>query len=594
MMDLQAFLCGESFDAQTFFGAHPVPQGGWIFRIYAPHAARVTLEGDFSRWVEVPPFRVHKGVYEFHHAQARAGQYYKYCVYSKRGVREERTDPYGFGMETPPKSASVLTDLRAFSWEDGDWMASRSLCHDRPLTIYELHPGTWLRHANGRTLTWQELADRLIPYLARFHFTHVELTPIGEHPTDGSWGYQCTGFFAPTARHGQPADFAAFVDALHRAGFGVIVDFVSVHFAPDRYGLRTLDGAALYESPRAGERRSEWGSFLFDHSRGPVRSFLQSAAAQWLETYHVDGLRFDAVSHLLYRQGRPDCGENTPGILFLQGMNRGLRQRFPTAMLMAEDSTLYPGTTRPLNEWGGLGFDYKWDMGWTHDALAYMQLPPSQRPGKPHLLTLGVRHGQEARWLLPFSHDDAAWKNLVGRMPGAEDSRLRQARLFLLFMVTHPGKKLVFMGTEHGMHGAWSLHHGPDWTLDEQPAWLGYGFFCEDLFRLAAENPALYTADEQPWAAQWLACDEGGSCLFALLRHSADHHVLAVMNFAAQRQTLALTLPGARGLTLLLHSDHIEYGGHTSAAAIPFAMAGERASFTLPHLSGMLLEVRYG
>ena len=355
-----------------------------------------------------------------------------------------------------------------------------------------------------------------------------------------------------------------------------------------------LDGSALYESAHTADRRSDWGSVLFDHGRGHVRSFLQSAALQWVERYHADGLRFDAVSHLLYRHGREEQGENTDGILFLQRLNRGLKQRHPDVLLIAEDSTRYPGTTAPLEVWGGLGFDLKWDMGWTHDALAYMQLSPAQRSGQGHLLTLGVRHAQDARWLLPFSHDNAAWRHLLACMPGAPEEQLAQARLFLLYMAASPGKKLIFMGTELGMDGAWSIRRGPDWTLDERTGWLGYGFFCEDLFRLIRENSALHAADEQPWGAEWRLADEGGSCLFGLLRHSADSHVLALMNFAPYAQTWRLPLPYARDIRLLLHSDWIEYDGHTSAVEAPFTLADGWLEFSLPRFSGLLAEIGFG
>ena len=591
-MELEAFLHGGSFDAGDHFGAHRHPDGGWVFRVYAPHAKQVTLEGDFSRWHEVAPVSVHKGVYEFRYLDAREGQCYKYCVYSKRGVREERADPYASGSECPPRNASVLRDLTGFAWHDGDWMAGRTTNTDRPLTIYELHSASWKKRG-GRWLSWRQLAEELVPWLRRFHFTHVELMPVAEYPMDGSWGYQCTGFFCPTARHGTPGDFAAFVDTLHREGFGVIVDFVCVHFASDRFALQLFDGAALYESRRAANRRSDWGSRYFDHGSGVVRSFLQSAAERWLSVYHVDGLRMDAVSHLLYSNGRPEDGENTDGLLFLQGLNRGLKERHPTAMLIAEDATAYPGTTAPLDTWGGLGFDYKWDMGWTYNVTGFLQAPPSERGGMSGRLTMGIGHARDARWMLVFSHDDASWRNLAERMPGVPDARLRQARLFLLLMIGHPGKKLLFMGTELAMGGSWSLRNNLNWRIDDDSAYLGYTFFVEDLLRLAAENDALFAADHEPWGAAWVCCNDGGNCIYGLLRHGHAHHVLAVMNFAAVQQSHDFALPNAASLSLLLHTDWIEYEGHTPLKSRPFRLENGRIFFTLPRYSGMLLEVGY-
>lgn len=588
-MNLKEYLRGESFDSYHFFGVHPHPDGGWIFRTYAPHAKAVTLEGDFSQWREIPPVAVRQGVYEFHYRDAAEGQLYKYCIYSKRGVREEHADPYGFGMEHPPRNASVIRDLSRITWSDERWMTKRTRNPEQPVSIYEMHAISWIRGIGN----WRNLAAKLIPYLKKFHFTHVELLPVGEHPMEGSWGYQCTGFFSPTARLGTAYDFASFVDSLHCAGIGVILDFVGVHFASDRYGLKMYDGAALYESKWPGSRRSDWGSFYFDHGKPAVRSFLQSAADYWLNIYHIDGLRLDAVSHLIYRNGKAENGENTEGILFLQGINAGLRRRFPSALLIAEDSSLYYGTTAPLDTWGGLGFDYKWDMGWTYDLFSYMQTAPAKRGGQSHLLTLGIRHRSDAKWLLPFSHDDAAWKNFYERMPGAEGSKLRQAKLALLYMGVHPGKKLIFMGTEQGVSGSWSLKNGMNWQLDEKTAFLEYGFFVEDLFSILRDNPALYEADQKDWGAQWVSCDDGGNGIYAMMRHSETRHVLTLMNFSAVGKEHEIHLPGAVSGKILLHTDWRDYGGRTAKRNRGYVIKDDQIHFRLPRFSGMMMEVFY-
>lgn len=437
-MNFNQFLSGDAFNAHSFFGVH-WEDGATVFRVYAPRAERVSLEGDFSGWTEWDPFSVQDGVWTFRIYNARLGQNYKYCVYSKRGKRQEHADPYGRGMGG--YGSSVIRDTDSYQFSDEEWMAQRSLNYDKPMVIYELHLASWLRDA-GHYVTYDGVADRLIAYLKAHRYTHVEFLPLNEHPLDSSWGYQATGFFSPTHRFGQPWQLMNLIDRLHQAGIGAILDFVTVHFAVDWYGLRTFDGSALYESNKVANRRSDWGSFFFEHTRGEVRSFLKSAANYWLETYHFDGLRFDAVSRLIYGHGEPENGENPGGLSFLREINAGLQRLHPTAMRIAEDSTLYPGVTRPVRD-GGLGFHYKWAMGWSFDTLNFFFLPPEQRADNRWQLTNALGYFGWERFLLPISHDvmNGSGLPLLSRIPGTGADKLRQVKLMYLFLAAHPGKR---------------------------------------------------------------------------------------------------------------------------------------------------------
>ncbi len=564
-MDLQEFYTGKAFDAYEYFGAHP-EAGGYVFRTYAPRARGVTVVGDFTDWKEVPMTQQYQsGIWSMQSEHAQPGHLYKYCIYGANG-RQEHCDPYGFGMELRPGACSVVRDLGEYRFTDEKWMAGRSRRYHEPLNIYELHLGSWKKtaaHQNRSSenakkdeepgqefCTYAGIADELISYLQEHHYNYVEFMPLSEHPFDGSWGYQNTGFFAPTARYGEAGQLMELIDRLHRAGIGAIMDFVPVHFAVDAYGLKEYDGTALYEYPNKDVGESEWGSCNFNHSRGEVASFLQSAANYWLEEYHFDGLRMDAVSRLIYWQGDEKRGENGSAVNFLKIMNQGLHARHPSAILIAEDSTAYPGVTREVNA-GGLGFDYKWDLGWMHDTLKYLKCHPYDRKNLRGNIMFSMMYAYNERFILPFSHDEVVHgkKTIIDKLYGTYEEKFAQAKVLYLYMMTHPGKKLNFMGNEMAMFREWDERREPDWDLLQYPAHADFHDFMIRLNALYLENQALWEADDAAEGFSWvdLGCEDPG--VFGYMRRPAGADqkkgLLVILNFSDEDAEISLRLSGS-------------------------------------------------
>lgn len=580
-MDKQAFFDGTMFDAYRWFGAH-LEGDTAVFRTFAPNASRITVTGACNGWGETGLTQDGRsGFWEGRVTGAVAGQFYKYRIYGANGTVTEHCDPYGFAMELRPGCCSVITELDEYTFTDAEWMKNRTASPDAPLNIYEMHLGSWRRSPDNENgwYRYDEIADLLIPYLQKNGFTHVEFLPLSEHPFDGSWGYQNTGFFAPTARYGTPAQLKALIDRLHQAGIGAIMDFVPVHFAVDSYGLARYDSTPLYEYPHVAVGESEWGSYNFIHSRREVRCFLQSAANYWLEEFHFDGLRMDAVSRLIYWQGDPARGVNGDTLAFLKMMNQGLKDRHPTALLLAEDSTAYPGVTKPLEQ-DGLGFDYKWDLGWMHDTLEYFQTPPDERPLYRGKLLFSMQYFPNEHYLLPLSHDEVVHGKaaIVQKMWGADlTDKYAQARAFYLYMFAHPGKKLNFMGNELGLRTEWSEAGELDWTYENGPF---HTFFCA-LCAAYRAHPALH-ADYAPDSFRWREPDPDAPCVFAFERRSADETLLAVCNFADE----VYTFDAPRGAELVLHTAWPQFGGDPDAAAL---LTGD--ALTLPAFSAALLRL---
>lgn len=563
-MDFYGFYTGQVFDAYTFLGAHP-DAGGTAFRTFAPGARAVELIAECTAWAPLPMQKIYDGnFWEVRAAHARPGMLYKYRVAGQDGRVVDHCDPYGFSMELRPQNASIVRDLAEYRFTDSAWMRARSDCKGGPLNIYEVHAGSW-RRPSDEPADWydyEQLAERLVPYVQQQGYNYIELLPLSEHPSDESWGYQNTGFFAPTSRYGTPRQLMAFVDACHQAGIGVLMDFVPVHFAVDDYALARYDGTALYEYPHDAVGRSEWGSCNFMHSRGEVRSFLQSAANYWLTEYHFDGLRVDAVSNLLYWQGDVARGENRAAVQFLQEMNRGLKQRHPTAILAAEDSSARPGITKPLAE-GGLGFDYKWDMGWMHDTLEYFQTAAGYRTRDYHKLTFSMQYFYNERYLLPLSHDEVVHgkATVAQKMYGGYEEKFPQARALYLYMFAHPGKKLNFMGSEFAQLREWDEARQQDWLLLQYPVHDAFRRFMADLSHLYLKTPALWQWDDDPAGFIWRQCHAEDACVYAFERCAGTQRVLAVFNFSDAPQTAAFPLPGAAAVRLLLAADDERYGG---------------------------------
>ncbi len=577
-MDLQKFYMGEAFDAYEFFGAHR-ENDGFVFRTFAPNAQRITIIGEFNNWQEEPLEQYYQsGVWSCFSGNAAYGQMYKYCVYSAGG-RQEHCDPYGFGMELRPGACSIIRDLSEYRFTDDDWMAKRTRAYDEPLNIYEMHLGSW-KKSGSEFPRYDEIAEELIAYLKENGYNCVEFMPLSEHPFDGSWGYQNTGFFSPTSRYGTAAQLMELVDKLHHAGISAIMDFVPVHFAVDGYGLKRYDGTALYEYPHRDVGESEWGSCNFMHSDPRVASFLKSAANYWLKEYHFDGLRMDAVSRLIYWQGDERRGVNGSTLNFLKTMNRGLHELHPSAMLIAEDSTSYPGVTKPVEE-GGLGFDYKWDLGWMHDTLDYLQADPRERPSLPGKITFSIYYFYNERYILPFSHDEVVHgkKTIIDKLFGTYEEKFAQAKLLYLYMYTHPGKKLNFMGNELAMFREWDETREPDWDLLKYPVHDSFHRFIRKLNGLYLKEKSLSEHELDRDNFRWIDAGEGIPCVFSYERRSGNQILRAVLNFSGQPVPLNI----AEGDEVLLCTVWEKYGGTVREdGTIPQH---------LPPFSGILLRI---
>ncbi|MBQ7344831.1 MAG: 1,4-alpha-glucan branching protein GlgB [Oscillospiraceae bacterium] len=529
-MDLQKFYAGEVFDAYEYFGAH-CENGGVVFRTFAPNAHGITIMGEFNDWQEQPMEQLHQsGIWVGFSPDAKPGQMYKLVVYGRNG-RQEHCDPYGFGMELRPGACSIIREL-GYAFTDESWMTQRTRCYDKPLNIYEMHLGSW-KQKDGNWYRYDEIADELIAYLKEHHYTHVEFMPLSEHPFDGSWGYQNTGFFAPTSRYGTAQQLMALIDKLHNAGIGAIMDFVPVHFAVDAYGLKQFDGTALYEYPHTDVGESEWGSCNFMHSHPAVACFLQSAANYWLKEYHFDGLRFDAVSRLIYWQGDERRGVNSSAMAFVKKMDQGLHALHPTAMLIAEDSTAYPGVTKAVEE-GGLGFDYKWDLGWMHDTLQYLQSHPHDRRQMRDKITFSIHYAYNERYILPFSHDEVVHGKgtILNKLQGSHDDKFRQARLLYLYMMTHPGKQLNFMGNELAMLREWDERREVDWHLTENATHADFQRYITELDRLYCQTPALWSLDHSYEGFKWVEHISDDPRVFGYTRTDGRSSVLVLLNFS--------------------------------------------------------------
>lgn len=584
-MNLQEFYTGRTFDAYTFFGAHPYA-GGTRFALWAPAARRVQVESPIGRADLV---QTRSAVWQADLPGAVPGMAYRYWVTGPDGKETAHCDPYGFAAPLRPDDRSIITELPG-GFTDEEWMAGRTRGFDRPLNIYEVHAGSWRRKPDGSWYTYAELAELLPAYCKENGYTHIELMPLAEHPFDGSWGYQITGFYAPTSRYGTPRQLAEFINVCHRQGVGVLLDFVPVHFAVDTYGLKEFDGTPLYEYPAAAVGQSEWGSCNFMHSRGEIRSFLQSCADYWLRVFHADGLRMDAVSRLIYWQGDPARGVNGSTLEFLKGMNAGLRQRHPTALLIAEDSSNYPKVTAPV-EYGGLGFDYKWDLGWMNDTLDYFKKTDAERKENLGRLTFSMVYAWNEHYILPFSHDENVHgkATIVQKMYGDYAGKFPQARALYLYMMTHPGKKLDFMGNEFAQLREWDESREQDWMVLRYPNHDAFRCYRAALHHLYLQNEALWSREYDPAAFAWLDCDHPQRNVCALLRRGHQSCVVAVFNFGEEPQTgYPLPLPAGR-LTLLLDSDWQCWGGTTPRQEMSCTVVENAPlSLDLPAYSGRL------
>jgi 1,4-alpha-glucan branching enzyme len=623
--DLYLFAQGKHTRIYDKLGAHLTRIGaadGVHFAVWAPNAERVSVVGDFNRWDgRVHPMRRlgPSGVWEIFLPDVGEGERYKFEIRSSsHGEVLLKADPYGFRFEQPPLTASVVA-RRDYAWTDAQWFvdrAGRNAWFDRAMAIYEVHLGSWARvpEDQDRFLSYRELADRLIPYVRDMGYTHVELMPVMEHPFFGSWGYQVTGFFAPTSRFGAPEDFKAFVDRCHQSGIGVILDWVPGHFPKDAHGLARFDGTSLYEhaDPRQGEHR-DWGTLIFNYGRNEVRSFLLANALYWLEEYHIDGLRVDAVASMLYLDySRPDGQwvpnrfggrENLDAIDFIRELNALTHGEHPGSITVAEESTAFPSVSRPTYL-GGLGFTYKWNMGWMNDTLEYVKHDPIHRRYHHQLLTFSLLYAFSENYILPFSHDEVVHMkgSMWAKAPGDDWQKAATLRALYGYMYAHPGKKLTFMGGEFGQTREWSHDRSLDWHLLDQPLHAGLRDFVRDLNRVYAAERSLQQRDFEPSGFQWIDCNDSDNSVVALVRKAAnpDDFVVAVFNLTpVPRHGYVVGVPAAASYAELLNSDAAAYGGGNVGNGgivvpdpIPSHGFPQSLRLTLPPLSCLLLKPR--
>jgi len=586
--DYDLYLFGEGSHTRIYdrLGAHPLKVGyadGVHFAVWAPNATRAAVVGDFNGW----DGRMHgmrrlgsSGVWEIFIPSAAVGQRYKFELRTLAGGVVEKSDPFGFAFEVPPLSASIVC-RPDYEWEDEEWMRSRPAREAwlrAPMAIYEVHLGSWARTAgNGeRYLGYRELADRLVAYVRDLGYTHIELLPVMEHPYSGSWGYQVIGFYAPTSRFGPPQDFKYFVDACHRNGIGVILDWVPGHFPKDAHGLARFDGTALFEheDPRQGEHR-EWGTLIFNYGRNEVRNFLLANALFWLHEYHIDGLRVDAVASMLYLDYSRQEGEwvpnrfggreNLEAIEFLRQLNMLTHTESPGSITVAEESTAWPSVSRPT--WlGGLGFTYKWNMGWMNDILEYVRKDPIFRRWEHQHLTFSLLYAFTENFILPFSHDEVVHGkgSMFGRIPGDDWRKAATLRALYGFMYAHPGKKLMFMGAEFGQGREWNYDESLDWHLLEQPLHGGLRKFVQDLNHAYIAERAMHEVDFDPSGFEWIDCNDNENSVVSFIRRSRNgqEFLVAVLNFTpVTRGGYRIGVPAGGGYTELINSDSEIYGG---------------------------------
>ena len=619
--EMDEYLLGEGTHQRLWkvLGAHVIEHEGvkgTHFAVWAPNARRVSVIGDFNAWDgrrHVMRRRGATGVWEIFLPLIGDGTAYKYEILGAYGERHEKADPVGFGSQHPPQTASVVRDVTGYGWSDAEWMASRAKAQriDQPISIYEVHLGSWRRKDGGRPISYKEAAVELVEYARDMGFTHIELLPISEYPFDGSWGYQPVGLFAPTIRFGPPHEFRDLVNAAHKAGLGVLLDWVPGHFPTDAHGLGRFDGTALYEhaDPREGFHQ-DWNTLIYNYGRTEVMNFLTSNALYWLMEYHIDGLRVDAVASMLYRDYSRSEGqwvpnkdggrENYEAIAMLQDMNRLTYGEVPGIMTVAEESTSYPKVSRPVHD-GGLGFGFKWNMGWMNDTLNYIIRDPVYRQHHHHQMTFGMHYAFSENFILPISHDEVVHGkgSMLTKMPGEGWDKFANLRAYYGFMWGHPGKKLLFMGQEFAQGAEWNHDAEIDWAAIGNPLHYGMQMLVRDLNHLYRDTPALYAKDCDPEGFQWIEANDVQNSVFAWIRRGnpGDPEVVVVCNFTpVERSAYRLGFPQAGVWREALNSDAEAYGGggRGNLGSVT-AVAGEShgqpacADVVLPPLSTLIL-----
>ncbi len=613
--DYNTIFSQQHFASYEFLGCHRLGQG-YVFRVWAPHAAAVSLVGDFNHWdtAALPLTRTHDGgVWECITDVVQEYDNYKYYITKSNGTGLMKSDPYAYHFETRPATASKVYMLEGYEWQDTAWQRKRKETDvtATPINIYEVHLGSWKRHNDGSFLSYSQLADELIPYVCDMHYTHIELLPIMEHPFDGSWGYQVTGYYAPTSRYGTPHDFMAFVDRCHQSGIGVILDWVPGHFPKDESGLYRFDGEACYEyaDERKGEHR-EWGTCVFDYAKHEVRSFLISNALFWLKHYHIDGIRVDAVASMLYLDYNRNAWEWIPNIYgghehleaiaFLQDLNKAVLTECPHTLMIAEESTAWPRVSGAVEE-GGLGFQYKWNMGWMNDMLRYVSFDPLFRSYHHHHITFSFLYAFSERFILPISHDEVVHGkgSLLNKMFGTYEQKFAGMRLFLAYTMAHPGKKLLFMGCEFGQFIEWNENRGLDWLLLDFESHRTLHQFTRALNIFYQQHSPLWEQDTSWEGFSWISHDDNSQSVVAFRRIGrGGEELIAVCNFTPMsREHYRIGLPTNGIYQEVFNTDALEFGGSgttndtVKTEPIPFHGLEQSAELTLPPLSVVFLKI---
>lgn len=581
-LDLTAFFQGRELHAYEFFGSHPT-KNGCDFTVYAPNAQKISVIGEFNEWDNEadPMTKDAQGIWTASVKGAKPGQAYLYHIVQQGGNVINKIDPFAFEAQLRPDHDSIISDLSFDGWSDEAWMNARNKNFDAPLSIYEMNIGSWRdknmrvedveglgeQHEEGLFVHYDDIVDELIAHCKKNHFSHVEVMPLSEFPFDGSWGYQVSGFFSVTSRYGKPTDLKKFVNRLHEAGIGVIMDFVPVHFVKDDYALANFDGTPLYEYSKREDADSEWGTANFDLWKESVRSFLMSAANYWLKEYHFDGLRMDAISNAIFWKGNKMMGENKGATDFIKRMNYMLNEEYQgKIMLMAEDSTDFPNVCKSTLD-GGLGFDYKWDLGWMNDTLKYLKLDPIYRKWHHNDITFSMAYFYSERFILPLSHDEVVHgkATIVDKMWGSYEDKFAQARALYTYMFGHPGKKLNFMGNELGMLREWDEQKGCDWFLRKYPMHNSFEKFFADVSGICTENDAFFYGYD-PLNFQWINADDADHNTFSFMRKGSKDIFVFVLNFSTNPYTLQFGVPCQGMYTEVMNTQWQKYGGRLEDA----------------------------